>query len=61
MKCPCRDCPNRTLTCHGFCKEYKAWKDWREEVNRKKAAESSTWHSRNHELNYRRSLKAGWK
>ena len=26
MSCPCKDCFRRTVTCHGFCKEYKAWK-----------------------------------
>lgn len=26
MKCPCKDCQTRTLTCHGFCQGYKAWK-----------------------------------
>ena len=26
-KCPCKDCDHRTLTCHGFCKGYQAWKE----------------------------------
>ena len=25
--CPCKDCQDRTLTCHGFCDRYKAWRD----------------------------------
>lgn len=23
---PCKDCDSRTITCHGVCEEYKAWK-----------------------------------
>ena len=27
--CPCRDCPNRTITCHGKCEDYQTWKkEW---------------------------------
>lgn len=33
MKCPCRDCNNRTVTCHGFCEQYKEWKTWRDGLN----------------------------
>lgn len=25
-KCPCRDCFDRTVTCHGVCRKYKNWK-----------------------------------
>ena len=24
---PCKGCTDRTLTCHGFCKRYQAWKE----------------------------------
>ena len=24
--CPCKDCFDRTLTCHGVCLKYKEWK-----------------------------------
>lgn len=33
MICPCKGCTDRTLTCHGFCKRYKDWKQEREEIN----------------------------
>lgn len=39
MKCPCKGCTDRTLTCHGFCDEYKAWKAEREQVNARRNAE----------------------
>ena len=26
MKCPCRGCPDRTITCRGVCKRYQDWK-----------------------------------
>ena len=26
MKCPCKGCPDRTITCHGVCKKYHDWK-----------------------------------
>ena len=26
MKCPCRGCTDRTITCHGVCKRYQEWK-----------------------------------
>ena len=32
-KCPCKDCENRTITCHGVCKKYQDWK--REDAKRK--------------------------
>ena len=33
MKCPCKGCTDRTLTCHGVCDRYKAWKT--EEADKK--------------------------
>ena len=33
MKCPCKDCEHRTITCHGQCDEYKAWKSYAENRN----------------------------
>lgn len=33
MKCPCKGCTDRTITCHGVCKKYQDWKKNREEVN----------------------------
>jgi hypothetical protein len=26
MKCPCKGCTDRTVTCHGVCKRYEEWK-----------------------------------
>ena len=34
MKCPCRGCLDRTLTCHGVCERFAEWK---EEQAKKKA------------------------
>ena len=28
MKNPCKDCLDRTITCHGVCKKYEAWKKY---------------------------------
>ena len=32
MKCPCKDCADRKLLCHGSCEKYKAWKEESERV-----------------------------
>lgn len=62
MKCPCKGCDRRTLTCHGLCADYQKWKTWKEEGNKVRAAErESDQLSRDHEMKYRRSLKGGWK
>ena len=62
MKCPCRGCTSRKLNCHGFCDEYKAWREWKDEVNRKKQQDQEMKAlSRDHELKYRKNLKKGWK
>jgi len=29
---PCRGCPDRTVTCHGFCEKYQAWKKEHDEA-----------------------------
>ena len=39
MKCPCKGCEDRKLGCHGFCKRYKAFRDEREEISRKRYEE----------------------
>ena len=33
MKCPCRGCTDRTLTCHGICERFGEWK--KEEAKKK--------------------------
>ena len=32
---PCKDCRNRTVTCHGVCKKYQAFRTETEAYNRK--------------------------
>ena len=31
MKCPCRGCTDRTITCHGVCARYKEWQKYNED------------------------------
>lgn len=45
---PCRGCPDRTVTCHGFCKRYQDWKkehddamEWLKEKNSIPTSESA--------------------
>ena len=33
MKCPCKGCTERTVTCHGVCRRYQEWKMERDNVN----------------------------
>ena len=33
MKCPCKGCGKRTLTCHGVCREYEDYKIERAAIN----------------------------
>ena len=58
MKCPCKGCFKRKLGCHGFCEEYKTWREWYNRINQKRQAENATKQlSRDHELKYRKNLK----
>lgn len=34
MKCPCKGCEDRTITCHGVCKRYQEWKKNLDETNK---------------------------
>lgn len=48
-KSPCdKACPDRTVTCHGFCKRYKEWQDIHEmELDEKRRAkEAGVYHQR---------------
>ena len=36
MRSPCRDCPERTVGCHGKCEAYKAYRGVLDEINRKR-------------------------
>lgn len=40
-KCPCKDCPDRTITCHRFCSRYKEWKAHIDEINAQKQLEKA--------------------
>lgn len=41
---PCRDCNNRTATCHATCHEYSAWKKEYDALQAKVRAEKEmTW------------------
>jgi hypothetical protein len=40
MNGPCKDCARRTLTCHGFCKEYQDFKKKLEQVSERRAKEA---------------------
>lgn len=31
LKCPCKGCENRTITCHGVCRKYEEWKIYNED------------------------------
>ena len=33
LKCPCKGCEKRTLTCHGVCRQYEDWKIERAAIN----------------------------
>lgn len=41
LKCPCKDCTDRTLTCHGFCTRYKEWKEELEKKNEARRTETA--------------------
>lgn len=34
MKCPCRGCDRRTITCHGVCRQYQEWKIYNDDRNK---------------------------
>ena len=62
MKCPCKGCDRRKLGCHGFCDQYKEWREWANKINQKRQADGELKQlSRDHELKYRKNLKHGRK
>ena len=62
MKCPCKGCTRRKLGCHGFCDQYKLWREWQDKVNKLRQADGELKQlSRDHELKYRKNLKLGKK
>ena len=61
-KCPCKGCEKRKLGCHGFCDQYKQWRDLHDQANKKRQADVEFKQlSRDHELKYRKNLKLGKK
>lgn len=38
---PCKDCGERSETCHSTCEKYKAFRQCRDEYNRMKAQKSA--------------------
>lgn len=57
---PCKGCQEREIGCHGSCEKYLAWKNVRDEINRKNNIRSICRElSRDHEKKYREHLKQG--
>lgn len=61
MKSPCTpDCERRSITCHCECKAYKDFRAERDELNQRKFMQTENRpFPRNHEMKYRKNLKAG--
>lgn len=60
MKCPCRDCDRRTITCHGVCKEYQAYSAERAEIAKKNRMETDSRQlSHQQTIKHWRNLKLG--
>lgn len=61
-KCPCRGCPDRTITCHGVCRKYQEWKAEHEkaleEMRKQRSATSEGWTRAHHERVRRKAR--GW-
>lgn len=58
MKCPCKGCGRRTVTCHGFCQSYKEWKEWHDGVNEQaRKAGNQRELSREHRLKWWKNMK----
>lgn len=34
MTCPCKNCADRHLSCHGQCEKYKAWAEEKRAANK---------------------------
>lgn len=35
-ECPCKNCGDRFIGCHGKCEKYKAWRAEYDEINKKR-------------------------
>ena len=55
---PCRDCHRRTVTCHGVCGEYQAYRKEQERINAERYAEKDTYvRNKRTEREYWRKMK----
>lgn len=61
MKCPCKGCPKAGCAeYHDVCERYRAWKLEKNKANYRRAIEIATRNiSHDHEMKYRKNLKAG--
>ena len=61
MKCPCKGCPNAGCgSYHDKCETYQEWKNGLDEAHKTREKEiTSRTISRDHEMKYRKNLKAG--
>ncbi len=59
--CPCRDCHDRTVTCHGFCTKYQTWRTAYEETLEQRRSEKDTYTEldRKSRRNWWRKIKLG--
>ena len=60
MKCPCKGCGKRTITCHSVCAEYKEWSAHNEQIREMKRKETDR-HQLSHGIvrKHWRNLKLG--
>ena len=62
MTSPCKDCDRRTVTCHGFCDEYKSWAAWNEaEKDKRRRAKENDHMMLSQERKKRYWAKLKWK
>ena len=61
MKCPCKECDQKGCgNYHDSCEPYQEWQKVRSRINRKRQEyHNANGLSRDHEMKYRRNLKAG--
>lgn len=58
MKCPCKGCNDRTITCHSVCRPYQEYKADRERIIAERTREvQGKPLSHDLEMKYRRKLK----
>ena len=45
MKAPCKDCPERSVTCHSECEKYLAFKEYRQKVTADRATQNTIFYA----------------